>query len=137
MIKIKIKCISTTFQGVNNFQNEKVYYDLVKPIDYDFCLEVGQYYYLLGLITVSGTPWLYVTSCQELSEIRIIPAILFNIDWSLIPNNWCIRLIESTKQFEILPNKLAKISNWFEKYVDEDEKILQIVQELREELNNH
>jgi hypothetical protein len=124
---ITLKCIASQFSDLANSDRAENYYH---SRDHEFWLNVGEYYFLLGLTTMSNVPYFYVFSKNTPLEVEIQPAVLFDLDWTKIPNDWHIKIHEKTRSIEIVPKELAETEHWFEKYLDEDEKTLQIVNNL-------
>jgi len=101
---------------------------MVHPLEYDFCLARNADYLVFGLLTQGGTPWLYVVDAVGDTELLFAPAVLFDSNWAQVPENWQMRLT-NRGNLEFLPAALAKIDHWFEKYIDENSVVLQLVEE--------
>jgi hypothetical protein len=101
---------------------------MVNPLEYDFSLRKKAFYPVLGVIVRLGTPWVYIVRPEEDFNIDIFPAVLFEFNWNKIPIDWVIRIDgPSQENIELLPEKLTLIENWFEKYIDEDPKVLSLL----------
>lgn len=106
-----------------------IYKQLVHPLSYDFCLVKNHAYIVLEVLLRRGTPWLYVISSDmKDNELQITPDALFSFDWNEIPKDWSIRITgDSRENIEILAKKIASIENWFEKYIDEKNNTLNLI----------
>jgi hypothetical protein len=104
------------------------YKKFVTPINYDFCIDKNVNHIVFGTIEWDGTPWIYVVPVKGDMELSILPAILFSFKHSEIPSDMILRVTQNQKpSFEILPKSLAEIDHWFERYVDEEKEIVDIV----------
>lgn len=124
---VTLKCIASKFTDLSNIENAKNYYH---SADHEFWLNVGEYYFLLGFVTMYNVPYFYVVYKNSPSEVAIKPAVLFDLDWSKIPNDWYVQVDKNTREVEITPKELAETEHWFEKYLDGDKKTLQVVNDL-------
>lgn len=127
---IHIKCTQNSLGQITNLKNVSSYKELVNPLEYEFDLEKEKIYAVIGVEMWKGTPWIYVVphTRQPSDEIQIVPAVFFEFSWQDIPYDWCIKMDKETEDnLEILPKFLASIPHWFEKYVDEDEKVLELI----------
>lgn len=127
---IKVLCQYSALSELSVEVDLDPYKEFVKPLAYDFCLERNKYYQVIGFVQWKGTPWIYVT-LDDISEIQIVPAIMFSMGVINIPVNYVMRMTNSSwPNLEILPQELAKIDDWYELYINGDEKILSIVEKL-------
>lgn len=125
---IHVICLGNCLSDIENLMFEEKYRELIKPLNYQFDLLKDKVYRALGVLIRHGTPWLYVTSQEKNVEVQLVPAELFFFEWSQIPSNWLIRILNnSLNSLEILPKALACFDNWYERYIDEDEQILNIL----------
>lgn len=125
MIKALCKYISIT--EVPNLNSKENYKKIVSPLNYRYSFEKGSLYYVLGITQLSGILNFYLVPDGSY-ELDIGPAVLFECSWSKIPENWYVRMsFLQEENFEILPEKLSLIDGWFEKYVDEDPNVLELV----------
>jgi hypothetical protein len=92
-------------------------------------MDINTHYIVLGCKFWNNTAWLYVVPNDKKDElIDIAPVVLFDFAQELIPSDWIIRSDPDDKKIvEILPRFLADIPNWFERYVDEEEEVIAIV----------
>lgn len=125
---IQVVCKYVKLSDIPNLYSRECYEEAVKPLDYDFYLEKGAIYEVLGIITISGIPWLYIFRKAEYPQIGIFPAILFDYGWNKVPSEWYMRINGPHREdIEILPEKLASIEHWYERYIDEDSEVLRLV----------
>ena len=61
--------------------------------------------------------------------MQIVPGVLFKFAWTSLPVNWQIR-IASDGDVDLLPAKLAAIEGWFERYVNGDAAVVNVVNEV-------
>ena len=100
---------------------------MVRPLGYEFDLERDAMYLVLGMQTRKGTPWLYAAPPSEDREVQIYPAVLFQFDWATIPPDWQIRMTREG-EIELLPELLAATESWFERYVDGDPRVVEVIE---------
>ncbi|AIK97193.1 hypothetical protein [Candidatus Odyssella acanthamoebae] len=125
---IKVICKYARLSDVPNSSALDNYRQDVNPLDYDFYLTGGIFYQVLGVTCRSSIPWLYIVRHDEGNNIDILPAVLFDFDWQKVPKDWYIRINGSTgENMELLPEKLVHIDHWYERYIDEDPAILEII----------
>lgn len=127
---VELKCEYDEITSVPDLKEINSYKDMVKPLNYNFSLNKGEFYNALGLKFFDNTAWLYLLpknpKWNEL--IYFVPIVLFKFDWAKIPSEWFIRSDpEDKKVIEILPKFLADIPNWFERYTDEDEEVIEVI----------
>ncbi len=123
---IKIPCHYTSLEEVKSSLLINYYQDFIRPLDYDFCLLKDHEYILIGFSLRQGTPWVYV--CESYgSNIETIPAILFDFSWEDIPMDWETKIVADVYEIEILPRSLAGIDHWYEKYIEEDEFVMNVI----------
>lgn len=119
------KCLYTKLSEIKGKGDLLEYNANVNPLNYDFGLNVGEDYILLGITQLNSLPYYYILSDNE---VDIAPALLFEEAQYKIPKDWVIKISpKDFKTLEILPKFLTDIPNWFEKYLDEDDKVLEIV----------
>ena len=124
---VKVVCKYDSIAEIPHLNSKKNYEQIVSPLDYSFSLEKGSLYDLLGITQLSNILHFYFVANGS-DELDIAPAVLFECDWSKIPENWYLRMNSLHEEnFEILPERLSKIDGWFEKYIDEDPEVLEIV----------
>lgn len=127
---IKATCKYSSIAEIPDLESVENYKKIVNPLDYDFCFTKGASYGVFGIRELFGFFHLYLFSLDGDYEIDTGPAVLFDCDWSKLPENWRFRMGKShSENFEFLPEKLALIDYWFEKYIDEDPEVLKIVEE--------
>jgi len=125
---IAIRCCYSALSELSADANLDVYHQCVRPLDYDFCLDRGKDYLFFGIIWRCEAPWLYVTSMDNSPEVDIVPAVLFPFDCSVTPTGMSVKMTNfPNPQLEILPTAVASIDNWFERYIDEDDEVMEIV----------
>jgi hypothetical protein len=125
---MKLLCCKKSLAEITNLKFKDIYETMVRPLTYEFYITIGNSYNVMGLEMRRGTMWAYVilpSHNKEGWEINIIPVALFNVDWQRIPQNWSIRIIDG--EINLLPESLSKIDNWFEKYIDDDDKIISLI----------
>lgn len=125
---IKTNCRHISLADISGLRALGEYQSMVHPIDYEFDLVRNDDYFVLGILTRTGTPWLYVFSARGYSELQLVPAALFDFAWKKIPEDWFVRL-SSGEDIEFLPASLTDIEGWFEKYVSDDMNVVNIVEE--------
>ena len=132
---ITVTCRYTSLQDVGSIFSEEVYKEMITPFSYEFDVIPEELYMVLGVLTRLSTPWLYVSLLDGNKEIQLIPAILFDFTWSTIPEDWAIRIDNKDhNSIEILPRKITEIPNWFERYIDDDQEVVDLV---INEINKH
>lgn len=101
--------------------------EYVHPLEYDFGVRVGTVYSVLGIIGRKSTLWLYVFSTES-EGVRVLPAVLFGFLSTEVSPGMHLRMSKSsTVAFEILPQALVDVDNWFERYIDGEDIVLKIV----------
>ena len=130
---ITVVCKASKLTDLPDFEITENYFKNISETDYEFCLNVDQYYFVLGFITISSVPHFYVFSNTSPLEIEVQPAVLFDLDWQNIPNDWKIR-VDKTYEIEMLPKPLAEINHWFERYIDEEEDVVKITHDLAHQM---
>ena len=121
-----ISCRHVALSEIEGLRAVDAYEKMVRPLDYEFDLVINATYLVLGILTRLGTPWLYVVATRGDRDLQLVPAVLFNFDWIRIPENWLIRLT-GKDDIELVPASLARIDNWFEKYVNAEASVVAIV----------
>ncbi len=105
----------------------EVFSNYINPIDFEFPVEVGVGYYFVGLIYRDCTKWIYAFSINEnIFDISLYPAILFDVSKIKLSNNY-ISYIDSNGMISIIHKELSNHNNWFEDFINEDEKIINIL----------
>ncbi|MEQ1561068.1 MAG: hypothetical protein ABL933_19320 [Methyloglobulus sp.] len=126
---IKAYCRYLDLSELTEIMDVSVYQEFVSPINYDFGLTRDTKHLVIGIVERKGTLWLYSTAEDSSKELNCIPAVLFAIERAKIPVGMTVSLINTERSsLEILPESLACIEGWFERYVDEDEEIVKIVE---------
>ena len=123
---IIVQCRNVALSEIRNLHAIDVYNSLVRPLGYEFALELNAIYAVIGVRTQRGTPWLYATATTGEREVQIVPAALFRFDWQEIPSEWRIR-VTNDGDLDMLPSSLSAIENWFERYVEGDSRIVDLV----------
>ena len=101
---------------------------MIHPLDLDIGLERGAAYLVFGVVVRSGVVWLYVFPERGDPELTLVPAVLFKfVDPELQAGMLFRESSEGPDSFELVPEIVASCSNWFERYVNEDEEILALV----------
>lgn len=127
---IKVMCKYEKLSDIANLCLDN-YRNDVAPLDYDFYLKAGALYEVLGVTCRSSIPWLYIIRHDENNRIHTLPAVLFDFNWQKVPESWCMRINGPLgENIELLPEKLASIEDWFERYIDEDADILNLLKNL-------
>jgi hypothetical protein len=148
MIKLSYR-YSTLCEVPGDF-NPEAYKTMVNPLEYDFCLDPDVNYLVIGIVVRRGTTWLYVVpenknkkiSCApavllkfyeaqplyDIKEISIIPAVLFDFCIADIPTGMTVKVTNNGQYLEILPQRLASIEGWYERYLNDDPEIISIVE---------
>lgn len=125
---IKALCKYLSIAEIPNLNSKKEYEKVVSHLDYRYSFNKGSLYYVLGFTQLSGILHLYLVPDDGSYELDIGPAVLFECDWSKVPENWYVRMgLTREENFEFLPGKLSLIESWFEKYIDEDPSVLETV----------
>ena len=120
-----VKCLYTKISEIKEKGDLYEYNSNVNPLTYDFGLNVGEHYVLLGITQLNNLPYYYILSDNE---VDITPAILFEDEQYNIPVDWIIKISpKDHKTLEISPKFLADIPNWFEHYMDEDEEVVSVI----------
>ena len=125
---MRLMCKRKTLSDMKELKFIDTYSNMINPLDYEFDVDTSRYYLILGIQIRKGTPWLYIISGSDQDpEVQVIPALLFDFIWSYIPADWKGRINEKSQEIEILPESLTTIEHWFEKYIEEEEETLKIV----------
>ena len=127
---IKVFCQYLSLSELPNNIDLMAYNEFIRPLDYEFSLERGAEYLVIAIVERKGIPWLYVTSNNNGdTEIDIVPAVLFSFDNSSIISGMIIRMTNTPQpSLEILPVRLSSIDNWFERYIDGDDAVIDIIE---------
>ena len=126
---IKVHCRYLSLSEIPNDMDLTAYREFVQPLDYDFSLERGTEYLVMAIIERKGTPWLYVVFGDECVELQIVPAVLFSFENFAFPSGMVVRMTNSSQPgLEILPASLSNIDTWFERYVEGDESVTEIIE---------
>jgi len=98
----------------------------------DFHLEISKSYNVIGIeVWKNSITRLFIIESDAYTySIRNVPAVLFDFPWKNIPSNWLIRLNKNIENLEILPLELSRFDYWFEKYINDDPVILDILNNL-------
>ncbi len=128
---MELTCLYTRLSDVPKI-NKELYLSCVSSLTSDFHLEISLSYKVIGIeVWKNGIVRLFIIESDEYSYvIRTVPAILFDFTWKRIPSDWMIR-VNTDINLEILPTELTKVDYWFEKYVDDDPIVLEIVNKIR------
>ncbi len=125
---MKVSCRYLALSELPGTFDMTAYKEFVRPLDYDFSLVRGADYLVIGVVQRKGTIWLYVVPSNGELELDFVPAALFVFDEAKIPVGMVVRMVnEPRPSLEILPESLARIEGWFERYTDEDEEIVKII----------
>jgi DNA polymerase III epsilon subunit-like protein len=126
---MKTKCLYNSVSSVPHINDLTQYEGMINPIDLDFAMDLNTDYIVLGCKFWNNTAWLYVIPNDKKDElIDIAPVVLFDFARESIPRDWVIKIDpENNKSLEILPKFLADIPNWFERYMDEEEEIVEAI----------
>ena len=126
---IKISCRYLALSELPSTFDVTAYKEFVRPLDYDFGLVRGADYLVIGIVERRGTIWLYVVPNDGEMELDFVPAVLFVFDKAKIPAGMVVKIVnDQHSSLEILPESLASIEGWFERYVDKDEEIVKIIE---------
>lgn len=125
---IRVICRHLSLSEIEDCADLTAYHDIVKPLSLDLCLERNAEYLVMGILERDGTPWVYVVPAEGDIELEIHPAAMFSFDEAPIPPGMIIR-ISNTPQpsLEIIHQSLSHIDNWFERYIDGDEVVENII----------
>ena len=125
---VKAFCRYSSLADISDDIDVMAYRDFVHPFDYDFNLKCNSEYLVLGIVERKGTLWLYITSLSDGFDVEIVPAVLFYFNRSSIHSGMGVELNYTHQSgLEITPISFSSINCWFEKYIDEDEKAVEIV----------
>jgi hypothetical protein len=124
---INVLCRNLALSEVGDLRSADEYKTMVRPLDYEFDLVRGAAYLVLGISTRLGTPWLYVASSAGDKQLQLVPAVLFSFDWCEVPKNWSIQ-IAGDGCIQLLPTHLAAIKNWFEKYINNERVVVDLIE---------
>jgi len=124
---VKALCKYMAISEIPNLNSKKNYEKIVLPIDYIYSFDKDNLYDILGITQFSGILMFYVV-LEGSYQVDIGPSVLFECDWSKIPENWFARMSCTYEEnFELFPEKLSLVDGWFEKYIDEDPDVLELV----------
>ncbi len=99
------------------------YTDYINPLDYDFHIKRNQEYLIVGAIQRKNSIWLYIIDDDD---ILIVPQVLFeftNYDCS----SYVFYIDDNEKSLGVIIKELADIDYWFERYINEDNQIIDII----------
>lgn len=126
---LKVSCRYLTLSEVSSDFDITAYDEFVRPLEYDFGLVRNNDYQVIGVIERKGTPWLYIIPFDGDIELDVVPAVLFSFERAAIPFGMIVRLTSAPQpSLEILPEGLAAVDDWFERYVDGDEGVVAIIE---------
>lgn len=123
---MKVKGIYTTVQdaiSANSLIKSDEYADYINPLDYDFYINKEQEYQVVGAVQRKNTIWLYILDDENL---LIVPSVLF--EWTNEDCSSYIFYIDDNEQsLGVIIKELADIDYWFERYINEDDQVIDIV----------
>lgn len=99
----------------------------INPIDYDFCIEKNQKYYVIGAFLRGDNIWLYIF---EDDQIRVIPECLF--EWRDIRVDSYQFYLDANQNnsLGVVVKSLAVINYWYERYLNDEPEIVEIINSL-------
>jgi len=121
-----LKCLVSNLAYINNLDINKLS-SIPENLDLDIGLDVGTDYEIIGAVFGKNFINLYVI---DDGLIRAISPDYFDFSWENIPNNWSIRQYSRTGFIEILVDELIVFDDWYEKYVDDDQDVLNAVDKI-------
>jgi hypothetical protein len=125
---IKVSCRYLSLSELPETFDTMAYQTMVRPLEYEFSLSRNSVYLVIALLVRKGTTWLYIVLNGSDEEIYFVPAALFSFIDTSIPLGMNVKTIfNPDESFEILPVSLSKIKDWFERYVDGDAQIVEMV----------
>lgn len=131
---MRVRGLYTSIQEAMTFNNSIAaadYTEYVNPLDYDFYIEKNNEYHVVGRVQRGNAIWLYIFDDDE---IQIIPSILFK--WiDLECKDFVFYIGDNEQDIGVIHKKLSHISFWFERYIDEDEEVTKIVNDIFETIN--
>jgi len=132
---IRVRCEHLSVAELSPGARRSEYASRVNPIDYDFGLERGVEYVVMGVQLRGAGAWLYIQKPEAHALLSVAPASLFSCDWTSVPRGWSVRVLEgSAGGTELLPTRLARLEGWFERYLEGDAEVAAILaDEFREE----
>lgn len=105
----------------------EIFENYINPIDLEFPVEIGVGYYFIGLIYRGHTEWIYTFSVNEsIFDISLYPAILFNTSKVELSKDY-MSYIDNNGMTSIIHKELLNYNNWFEDFINEDKKIINIL----------
>lgn len=132
---IEATCIYLSLSEVPSLRAEAVYREFVRPFDYEGGLVRHAVYRVIGTLTRLETTWLFVAERDPGARVTLVPAVHFAFEWSSLPQHWEARLVPGALGgLELLPRSLVRTPGWFERYCDDDPRVVELVaRELRGE----
>lgn len=125
---VKALCKYNTIAEIPELCTKENYNKIVSRLDYDYCFNKGSLYEIIGVTQLHGILNFYLISDYKCYEIDIGPAVLFDFNWTKLPENWRARMCVTVQEnFELLPERLSVIDHWFEKYIDADPDVVAAV----------
>lgn len=124
-----LKCISCSVSGAfyylrKNNINYSISISYGRDINYDYSIAVGTSYCILGGFIRDECLFYYVYD----EYVRVLPAILFEIHNYKIDSYMCFFIDKNQNSgIGVTYMSLSKIDYWYERYLDEDESIMEIV----------
>lgn len=122
-----VVCIARKLTESNKLFSIESFHNSVRPLDYEFEYTPDDQYIVLSIILrMDGNLWFYLFNREGDENITIAPAVLFDFERLEFCSGMSFNLLQPDG-FEILPTSLATIDRWFEKYIDEVDTVIDIV----------
>ncbi|MCH2001556.1 hypothetical protein [Acinetobacter seifertii] len=125
-----VECVSNSIgkalvekgSSLNSFFKLSVNYDY--GYNYDYALIVGEKYFVLGGFVKNNCLYYYIYD----DYVRVVPTILFDIEKYCLNNDMSFYIDNNQGGcLGVIFNPLNKIDYWYEKYLDEDVDVVEIV----------
>jgi hypothetical protein len=127
---IKLKCLRRKYSELDNTILNSLDAAEFNDPEYDFHLEKNTIYNVIGVVMwAKYSPRLYVIDHLSDFDVRCLPAVFFDFNWTNIPSEWLISCHENAA-IEIIPKVLAEIDYWFHNYLEDDESVIAVVQDI-------
>lgn len=130
------KCIASKFIDIPNFEDIKHRFKHIshQHYDYDYCLQPHKDYLVLGVTDLDMNNLYVVLPEKKPLEVDVQPAVFFDMEWQKIPADWKIMLTKGLHKIKILPQALAAIDHWFERYLDQEKEVVEKTHQFAREM---
>lgn len=124
----KATCIYKNLTEIPNYTDDLVKYkNFVKPIDYDFGLSLGADYLVMGFFVINEISNIFLvpalaTNSSKIDTLEVALIALFSIHVTKFPEN----LVKHN--LEVIPKSFAHIPHWFERYMNEEDMVVEVVE---------